>query len=948
MEEVKDILESISKHTSAEADCFALNRTIGRGRVIIGNTEQKIWIANTYSQSTYSHQIDRDGRVVNSTSSAVHTYSKDGTVTSKNMAPGRLLMENYSGTHSYKTPRGEMTMEILNASYYTQIGVGNKVIDLSIGISGKPHMLKFQSLDEALSTYLTILRERSETEDLIANREKELDKKRKEEEAKIAAQKALDEEERRQREEALKQAQEARRRTEEEIKKHKEDNLKREQLAKEYEETYSFIRMQASLRLNPRLDPSQNAVKFSHIFDGVTTVIDGGPGTGKSTTLIQRMKLLINREDLEDYALNHPEEKLTKSIIDIASERNAWVFFSPTELLCKYLKEDMAYEGLTQYENKTHVWKDYLRKTLIRDEYKIAGAKCRFVFTKKHGEEGLFIGDQLQVVRDFQDYYLGKLKERLKKVADIDYSKYSWKIIGKSITDRCREAENAKDLTAIFRILFGLSAYKNMEMPYGIPSVKDIVSTYETKVEKITNQYLIEWKKDESFYNELLDCEEDILDSDDTTVSIIDVDEIDDDAEIEDISIELQKNIKRLIRRIASSKDDTSLVIEPVYKPLYDLLKDKINRNDLKEIAEIAFFNKEVYPCISNVEVFLLNVDFICNTYLAFREEMFEKKNINWNLDILEKMVSIVSKNYIHHDECALLIGTINNVLNHIAKYNADQFEKFNGRFATAYKNHCKSVIGVDEATDYSPIDYYAINSLRHPITSAITLSGDMMQSLNEYGIKDWNSLQNSVLFNKIDVMRLRMSYRQGPKLIKLAHYLYNKATGKRAPYSCYLKDEKKTPDPLWFESNSLEEKASWIAQRVLEVQKAYNKVPSIAVFVNSTKEAQDLFDAFKEDESLENAGIDVINCTANDELTQPDSIRIFLLERVKGMEFEVVFFYNIDEVKKDNLIDQYLYVGLSRATFYMAVATNDISDSQLIELSERFSKRGKWRQRNR
>ena len=88
--------------------------------------------------------------------------------------------------------------------------------------------------------------------------------------------------------------------------------------------------------------------------------------------------------------------------------------------------------------------------------------------------------------------------------------------------------------------------------------------------------------------------------------------------------------------------------------------------------------------------------------------------------------------------------------------------------------------------------------------------------------------------------------------------------------------------------------------------------------------------------------------CTANDELVAPDSVRIFLLERVKGMEFEVVFFYNIDEVSKNKLIDQYIYVGLSRATFYMAVASNVIKDPQLVELSERFNKNGKWRNRNK
>jgi ATP-dependent exoDNAse (exonuclease V) beta subunit len=124
--------------------------------------------------------------------------------------------------------------------------------------------------------------------------------------------------------------------------------------------------------------------------------------------------------------------------------------------------------------------------------------------------------------------------------------------------------------------------------------------------------------------------------------------------------------------------------------------------------------------------------------------------------------------------------------------------------------------------------------------------------------------------------------------------------------------------------------------------------VPSIAIFVNTDKEAAELEKAMKEDERLENAGIDVKNCTFNDELEKQDSVRIFLLNKVKGMEFEVVFFHNIDKVDQNDLIDRYLYVGLSRATFYMAVTSNPIKDEKLEDLSEQFKKEGKWKVRKR
>lgn len=949
MENIKDILRSIKRHTDTEADKGVLNRTIGRSSVYIDRQGEKtIWLTNTTVKSNYDYVADRVGMIHSAARTPMHTYTADGPTVCKNTAWGRILMENYSGKHSFMVPAGQIKAEIYNSSYYTQSQSKRDVYDIKVGVSGNPRMLSFTSLEKAISSYLDILQKRDEAEELIEKKKKELEEqKKKEEAARIAAQKERDEAERRRKEEEIRKAEEERRKTEEEIAAHKKENEEREKQAKEYEETYNFIRMQATLRLNPRLDISQNNIKFSHVLDGVTSIIEGGPGTGKSTTLIQRLKLLIDKDDLDDYKLNHPEEKLTDAKIAIASERSSWVFFSPTDLLCKYLKADMAYEGLTQYEDKTHVWNDYLRKTLVRDDYKIAGSKCRFVYNKKFGEEGLFLGNPLDLVIEFSTYYLNQLKARIQKIARIDYNKYSWKGVGKMIVDRCKGIEDANDLPSILKILYALNSLKDLPTPAGVQSVKDFVSTYETKVENLTDKYLIEWKKDEEFYEALMECEEDILDNDDAVESVIDIDNEDSNDDKADIAIELRKDIKRFIRLIASSEKEIE-GIDSSYIDFYQLIKDKIKREDLSEIAEIAFFNRKVYPCISNVEVFLLNVDFISNTYLSFRKKMYEEKNPHWDMTLMEKIVGVTTKNYIHHDECCLLIGFINNLLIGIARYSGERFNQFNGRFANAYRKNRKAVIGVDEATDYSLIDYYAINSLRHHVVSSITLSGDMMQSMNAFGIKDWKSLQNPLLFDKIDIQHLRTSYRQGPKLIKLAHYLYTKNTGKRAPYGCYLKDEKKTPDPLWYESNSLEEKVSWMSKRILEVQSAYKKVPSIAIFVNTTQEAHDLHEALKAEEMLEEAGIDVINCTANDELVAPDSVRIFLLDRVKGMEFEVVFFYNIDEVAKNSLIDQYIYVGLSRATFYMAVASNEIDNPQLEELSERFNKNGKWRNRNK
>ena len=111
MEDIKNILDSIKQHTTAEADAYASNRTIGRGRVKIGKMPEKtVWVANTGYQSSNRYYTTGDGRVESLANSSIHTYTGDGTVISKNTAPGRLIMENYSGTHPYVAPAGRLTM----------------------------------------------------------------------------------------------------------------------------------------------------------------------------------------------------------------------------------------------------------------------------------------------------------------------------------------------------------------------------------------------------------------------------------------------------------------------------------------------------------------------------------------------------------------------------------------------------------------------------------------------------------------------------------------------------------------------------------------------------------------------------------------------------------------------------------------------------------------------
>ena len=60
-------------------------------------------------------------------------------------------------------------------------------------------------------------------------------------------------------------------------------------------------------------------------------------------------------------------------------------------------------------------------------------------------------------------------------------------------------------------------------------------------------------------------------------------------------------------------------------------------------------------------------------------------------------------------------------------------------------------------------------------------------------------------------------------------------------------------------------------------------------------------------------------------------------------MEFEAVFFYDIDDIESSSLINKYLYVGLSRASMYLAVTSNGKSEKISNMLQKYFSEGTTW-----
>ena len=73
--------------------------------------------------------------------------------------------------------------------------------------------------------------------------------------------------------------------------------------------------------------------------------------------------------------------------------------------------------------------------------------------------------------------------------------------------------------------------------------------------------------------------------------------------------------------------------------------------------------------------------------------------------------------------------------------------------------------------------------------------------------------------------------------------------------------------------------------------------------------------------------------------------MRVFDIQHIKGLEFEGVFFVDIDRLalRNQDLFDKYLYVGATRAATYLGMTCSGPTlPNKLSKLSTLFT--GSWR----
>jgi hypothetical protein len=390
---------------------------------------------------------------------------------------------------------------------------------------------------------------------------------------------------------------------------------------------------------------------------------------------------------------------------------------------------------------------------------------------------------------------------------------------------------------------------------------------------------------------------------------------------------------KNIVTVHLNLKDIFQKYFESEYKEYLE--KQKKNTNYIPN-------DEKVYQSIFNKIIAFL-MDDIPRTYKAFRKERFSMRDENYNLELFRHILEHENQS-IDPDEQAFLIYIVNTTCYDIfQKYNT-YFQDTNNPYVRTYMTHCRAVIAIDEATDFSIIDLLAMHSLRHPEISSITLSGDLMQRMTAHGLESWESFSDMVELAQKE--NLTVSYRQSPTLLSLAQSIYQYSTKEKAEYTSYMTNNSFEPKPLMKISETQIDKLKWIADRIREIDIIYRNsvgaLPSVAVFVPKENDINDIVNELDE---ILNGDIPVQGCPNGVILGDSSDVRVYAIDKIKGLEFEAVFFHDLDKlaISQDSLLLKYLYVGLSRATFYLGVTLSNNLATQLHFIEEKFVQNGNW-----
>ena len=666
--------------------------------------------------------------------------------------------------------------------------------------------------------------------------------------------------------------------------------------------------------------------------------LSGAPGTGKTTTLIKRIGQKTDRDVLDELKEERQLSRQAEEETQIPHE-TSWMVFSPTELLRQYVKEAFAKEGIPASDDHITTWDDF-RHDLARK---------RLGLLRTSSESGPFI-----IRREKGDYFKQEPMDDIEWYDD--FRSYLNEAILRELTS---DAEWLADRTVADiseiggRLVSAFKGVKPTETIYGhtkrvvdkqIDDVRKAIEARKGSINSIlvqTGNILI--REDRDFLSKLREevlrlrathSQEEIFDDDVDTDQ--DEEEEDEDQTSEPpvgqpvpesyarTQLELAWKVlarARAARRSVSKKSRHSGLLTWLGE---ERLPSKEDIAELgKLLTEQARLRRFMRP-----ERRLLRA--VATKYKQFRREMAKKGR--WYSAEPKKAIDIQDQ------ELDLVIlaslRTANELLkNYRGSGNADLPAAgvlSNVRYLQ------RAQVLVDEATDFSPTQLACMYEIAHPSMNSFFLCGDINQRLTSHGLKSFDDLK--WVNSKIQRETISVSYRQTRLLVELAKHAASIGGSKVHEIDLPAHLDMDGVPPVWQTNlKETEQLANWLAKRIIEIDRRTGGSSTIAVLINGEESIDHL--ATELSTQLEDVNLRAVACKEGKVMGNDRDVRIFDISHIKGLEFEAVFFVDLDQTitNHPDLYPKYLYVGATRAATYLGITFSGEIPHQVAPLAKHF-----------
>ena len=699
------------------------------------------------------------------------------------------------------------------------------------------------------------------------------------------------------------------------------------------------IRRKLELIDRPVLDQHQD--KIFRLPLGSQIILTGAPGTGKTTALVKRISQKSREEFLSE------EEKNFLGEID-----NRWVMFAPSDLLKVYLKEAMNKEGIADPNIVTwETRQTRLARTGLLDILKVDASS-----------KGLFHLGRNEILARTQNRQLIQYTKRFEKYV----TETVWKTC-REVTRTLRTNKTSLELLNELRRITGKYSQEALaNIDKQIDFVDELVrlqNIFETlredlkkDMEKLTDK-VIKRKGVLKAVVELLQKEA-TSETPQMTAEEEDEEEgesLEDFEGIEEISFggrryTQQYQHAQAVNRIKLAMAwyvewlarDRKSTESKKYWPIIQCVQSVLEHQDIetafgdeKTLVKLGKRHLDLRSISPLTKGYELLLDRIPAYYNSFRRMLLREKSAYLKAD----HATDIRKNILSRSEVDLLIFIILKNARSIFTRHSDLLVNntmLSNQILENIRTEYSVQVLVDEATDFSSLQLGCMFFLSHPRFNSFVLSGDPMQRVTNHGIADWQECD--LFFKKFTEYALNKNYRQSVRLLQIAEKLYVQTMKTPAPFETSYKKNENDPPPLQFNAKKDRDAlAEWLADRISEIYRIHeNRLPSIAIFVPEESDIEPLYDTLVDPLSFRAFELD--KCI-DGKFGDGEKVRIFSVKYIKGLEFQGAFLVDVDKIQRNNpnLVDKYLYVGLTRAAEFLGITYNGRFPSRLRAVQEEF-----------